>query len=46
MRAIQTILAVLIAWFINVKILPYPPVPGSVRGWIMRRKDTSESEPQ
>lgn len=46
MRAIQTILAVLIAWFINVKLLPYPPVPGSVSGWIMRRKDASESEPQ
>ena len=46
MRAIQTILAVLIAWFINVKLLPYPPVPRSVSGWIMRRKDTSESEPQ
>ena len=43
MRAIQTILAVLIAWFINVKLLPYPPVP--VSGWIMRRKDTS-GEPQ
>lgn len=46
MRAIQTILAVLIAWFINVKLLPYPPVPRSVSGWIMRRKDASESEPQ
>ena len=46
MRAIQTILAVLIAWFINVKLLPYPPVPRSVSGRIARRKDTSESEPQ
>lgn len=42
MRAIQTIIGVSIAWFINVKLLPYPPMPGSLsyrlENWKERRK--------
>ena len=30
MRAFQTIIGVSIAWVINVKLLPYPPKPGSL----------------
>lgn len=37
MRAFQTIIGVSIAWFINVKLLPYPPKPGSLSYWLMER---------
>ena len=30
MRAFQTIIGVGIAWFVNVKLLPYPPTEGSL----------------
>lgn len=43
MRAFQTIIGVSIAWFINVKLLPYPPRPGTLSHWLMERtKNTSE----
>lgn len=38
MRAFQTIIGVSIAWFINVKLLPYPPKPGTLSYWIESRK--------
>lgn len=38
MRAFQTIIGVSIAWFINVKLLPYPPTPGSLSYWLAARK--------
>ena len=34
MRAFQTVIGVIIAWFINVKLLPYPPKPGTISDWI------------
>ena len=34
MRAFQTIIGVSIAWFLNVKLLPYPPAPGSLSYWL------------
>ena len=37
MRAFQTIIGVSIAWVINVKLLPYPAVPGSFSYWIAER---------
>ena len=37
MRAFQTIIGVSIAWFINVKLLPYPPKPGSLSYLLMRK---------
>ena len=43
MRAFQTIIGVSIAWFINVKLLPYPPKPRTLSYWLMERtKKTSE----
>ena len=39
MRAFQTIIGVSIAWFINVKLLPYPPKPGTLSYWLMQRKN-------
>lgn len=47
MRAIQTILGVCIAWVINVKLLPYPPRPGSLSYRLAEKKrqktdDTSD----
>ena len=36
MRAIQTVIGVGVAWFINVKLLPYPPKPGSLSHWIWK----------
>ena len=43
MRAFQTIIGVSIAWFINVKLLPYPPKPGTLSYWLVERtKKTSE----
>lgn len=38
MRAIQTIIGVLIAWVINVKLLPYPPKPGTLSYWLAERQ--------
>ena len=38
MRAFQTIIGVSIAWFINVKLLPYPPRPGTLSYWLEQRK--------
>ena len=38
MRAFQTIIGVIIAWVINVKLLPYPPTPGSLSYWLAERK--------
>ena len=38
MRAFQTIIGVIIAWFINVKLLPYPPKPGSLSYWLAQRQ--------
>ena len=39
MRAFQTVIGVVVAWFINVKLLPYPPKPGSLSYWIAKRWD-------
>lgn len=48
MRAFQTIIGVTVAWFINVRLLPYPPRPGSLSYWITshwdRRKEENEGE--
>ena len=38
MRAFQTIIGVTIAWIINVKLLPYPPKPGTLSYWIDQKK--------
>lgn len=38
MRAFQTIIGVIIAWVINVKLLPYPPKPGSLSYLLMVKK--------
>lgn len=42
MRVFQTLLAIAVAWLLNVKLLPYPPTPGSLSYWLMKRnkKDT------
>ena len=37
MRAFQTIIGVSIAWFINVKLLPYPPKEGTLSWWLTRK---------
>lgn len=37
MRAFQTIIGVAIAWVINVKLLPYPPKPGSLSYYLMTK---------
>lgn len=37
MRAFQTIIGVSIAWFINVKLLPYPPKPGTLSHWLAKK---------
>ena len=42
MRAIQTIIGVSIAWFINVKLLPYPPTKGSLSWWLLERSRKTE----
>ena len=36
MRIFQTIVGVTIAWLINVKILPHPPKPGTLRYLLMK----------
>lgn len=42
MRAFQTIIGVTIAWVINVKLLPYPPKPGTLSYWLMKRKEKKQ----
>ena len=37
MRAFQTIIGVCIAWFINVKLLPYPAKPGTFSFWLSNK---------
>lgn len=44
MRAFQTIIGVFIAWVINVKLLPYPPKPGTLSYWLMKRKENKKKE--
>ena len=44
MRAFQTIIGVTVAWFINVRLLPYPPKPGSLSYWITSRWDRRKEE--
>ena len=44
MRAFQTIIGVSIAWFINVKLLPYPPRPGTLSYWLLERAQKKVSE--
>ena len=39
MRAFQTVIGVVVAWFINVKLLPYPPKPGSFSYWLTKKLD-------
>jgi len=38
MRAIQTIIGVSIAWLLNVKLLPYPPEPGSLSYYLREKR--------
>lgn len=42
LRVFQTVLAIGVAWLLNVKLLPYPPTPGSLSYFLMKRnrKDT------
>lgn len=42
LRVFQTVLASGVAWLLNVKLLPYPPTPGSLSYFLMKRnrKDT------
>ena len=42
MRATQTIIGVFIAWFINVKLLPYPPRPGTLSCWLTEKFSKSK----
>jgi len=44
MRASQTIIGVSIAWFINVKLLPYPPRPGTLSYWLTERFPGKQEE--
>lgn len=37
MRAFQTVIGVVVAWFINVKLLPYPPKPGTLSYWLANK---------
>ncbi len=37
MRVVQTVIGVLVAWFLNVVLLPYPPRPGSLSDKLMRK---------
>ena len=46
MRAFQTILGVFVAWFINVKLFPYPPVAGSLADRLQRRFARKKTEEQ
>ena len=42
MRVFQTILAICVAWLLNVKLLPYPPTPGSLSYWLMKKSKKDE----
>ena len=43
LRVCQTLLAIGIAWLLNVKLLPYPPTPGSLSYfWIKRNRKNTE----
>ncbi len=45
LRVSQTLIAVGIAWVLNVKLFPYPPVPGSLsHWWLNRRKSQRNAE--
>lgn len=44
MRAFQTIIGVSIAWFINVKFLPYPPRPGSLSECWMKKWESKKKK--
>ena len=44
MRAFQTIIGVSIAWLINVKILPYPPKPGTLSYKLAEKYKKSHSQ--
>lgn len=44
MRAFQTIIGVSIAWVINVKLLPYPPKPGTLSYWLAERTEKKNKE--
>ena len=44
MRAVQTIIGVFIAWLINVKLLPYPPTPGSLSYWIAKKRGVIDTD--
>lgn len=44
MRAFQTVIGVSIAWVINVKLLPYPPKPGTLSYWLAKRKEKKNKE--
>ena len=37
MRAVQTVVGVLIAWLVNVKLFPYPVTEGSLSYWLRKR---------
>lgn len=45
MRAIQTIIGVSVAWFINVKLLPYPPRPGTLSYWLAKKSEQKKHDP-
>lgn len=42
MRAFQTVIGVAVAWFINVKLLPYPPKPGTLSYWLQKQLDKNK----
>ena len=42
MRAFQTVIGVFVAWFINVKLLPYPPKPGTLSHWLTERQNRTK----
>lgn len=45
LRVSQTLIAVGIAWVLNVKLFPYPPAPGSLsHWWLNRRKKQRNAE--
>lgn len=46
MRAFQTIIGVVVAWFINVRLLPYPPKPGTLSHWLANHLDRKTEEEQ
>lgn len=44
LRVFQTVLAIGVAWLLNVKLLPYPPTPGSLSYLLMKRSQKKEIE--